>query len=395
MAYQYDKIREHKFILPENTDVSLLGALRSGCDVRAELRIPKNASAESAFMHIHSDGYEGEIRKIELPLEKSTDMAEYDSFSVTFNTKRLSEQLVSCLFGLFYYEYTVNLAAGTLHLGGEKPTELTDAWENGERQLLIYAESATASEKLKDGIIYHIFVDRFRNSGKCPVKRGAVLDPDWHHGIPQFGEYPGADVKNNVFFGGDLYGIIEKLPYIASLGTSTVYLSPVFDAASNHKYDTGDYLTVDEMFGGDEALAMLCREAEKYGIGIMLDGVFNHTGSDSIYFNKEGNYDSIGAYQSKQSPYYPWYSFKEYPDEYECWWGVKILPRVNSAGGDYLDFICEKVVPKWMNAGVSHWRLDVADELSDRFLDRFRESVRRCSADAQVVGEVWRTPPTR
>ena len=143
------------------------------------------------------------------------------------------------------------------------------------------------------------------------------------------------------------------------------------------------------MFGGDEALAMLCREAEKYGIGIMLDGVFNHTGSDSIYFNKEGNYDSVGAYQSKQSPYYQWYSFKEYPDEYECWWGVKILPRVNSAGDDYLDFICEKVVPKWMNAGVSHWRLDVADELSDRFLDRFRESVRRCSADAQVVGEVW------
>lgn len=389
MAYQYDKIREHKFILPENTDVSLLGALCSGCDVRAELRIPKNASTESAFMHIHSDGYEGEIRKLELPLEKSTDMAEYDSFSVTFNTRWLSEQLVSCPYGLFYYEYTVNLAAGTLHLGGEKPTELTDAWENGERQLLIYAENIAASEKLKDGIIYHIFVDRFRNSGKCPVKRGAVLDPDWHHGIPQFGEYPGADVKNNVFFGGDLYGIIEKLPYIASLGASTVYLSPVFDAASNHKYDTGDYLTVDEMFGGDEALAMLCREAEKYGIGIMLDGVFNHTGSDSIYFNKEGNYDSIGAYQSKQSPYYPWYSFKEYPDEYECWWGVKILPRVNSAGDDYLDFICEKVVPKWMNAGVSHWRLDVADELSDRFLDRFRESVRRCSADAQVVGEVW------
>jgi len=389
MAYQSDKIREHKFILPDNTDVSLLGALRSGFDVRAELRIPKSSLAESAVMRIHSDGYEGDIKKLELPLEKESEETDYDSFAVTFNTKWLAEQLVACPYGLFYYEYTVKLAVGVLHLGGEEPTEMTDAWEHGERQLLIYAENATSSEKLKEGIIYHIFVDRFRTSGRCPVKDGEVLDPNWDNGIPQYGAYPGADVKNNVFFGGDLYGIIEKLPYIASLGASTIYLSPVFDAASNHKYDTADYLTVDVMFGGDDALRELCREAQKYGIGIMLDGVFNHTGSDSIYFNKEGKYDSIGAYQSKESPYYPWFCFKDYPDEYDCWWGVKILPRVNSAGDDYLNFICGKVVPKWMNAGVSHWRLDVADELSDRFLDRFRETVRSFSPDAQVIGEVW------
>ncbi len=389
MAYQSGKIREHKFILPENTDVSLLGALRSGCDLRAELRVPRSALAESAVMRIHSDGYEGDIRRLELPLIKEDSSCEYDLFSLTVNTKWLAEQLVSCAYGLFYYEYTVKLDAGTLHLGGEEPTEMVDAWEHGERQLLIYDESASSSEKLKEGIIYHIFVDRFRTSGRCPVKEGEILDRDWDNGIPQYGAYPGADVKNNVFFGGDLYGIIEKLPYIASLGASTIYLSPVFDAASNHKYDTADYLSVDVMFGGDDALRELCSEAKKYGIGIMLDGVFNHTGSDSIYFNKEGKYDSIGAYQSKESPYYPWFCFKDYPDEYDCWWGVKILPRVNSAGDDYLNYICGKVVPKWMNAGVSHWRLDVADELSDRFLDRFRETVRSFSPDAQVIGEVW------
>lgn len=389
MAYQSGKIREFKYILPDNTNVSLLGALRYGIDLRAELRVPKSSRAESAVMHIHSDGYEGDIKKVEIPLELDSSGDEYDVFSIIFNTGELTDQLVDVPYGLFYYEYTVKVAAGTLHLGGEEPTELLDAWENGERQLLIYAEDASSSEKLKEGIIYHIFVDRFRTSGRCSVKEGEILDPDWDNGIPQYGEYPGANVKNNVFFGGDLYGIIEKLPYIASLGTSTIYLSPVFDAASNHKYDTADYLTVDVMFGGDEALRELCREAEKYGIGIMLDGVFNHTGSDSIYFNKVGKYDSVGAYQSKESPYYPWYSFRSYPDEYECWWGVDILPRVNSASDDYLDFICGKVVPKWMDAGVSHWRLDVADELSDKFLDRFRQTVRENNADAQVIGEVW------
>ncbi len=312
-----------------------------------------------------------------------------DVFFVILDTELLSLDLVDCKYGLFYYEYVLVAGDVELHLGGEYPTELADAWKHGERQLMIYDADATSSDRMKDGIIYHIFVDRFKTSGRCPLKEGEILDPDWDHGVPQYGEYPGAEVKNNVFFGGDLYGIAEELPYIASLGASTIYLSPVFDAASNHKYDTADYLTVDSMFGGDDALRHLCEEARKYGISVMLDGVFNHTGSDSLYFNKEGKYDTVGAYQSEKSPYYDWYCFKEYPDKYDSWWGVQILPRVDSSNDSYISFICDRVIEKWMDAGVSHWRLDVADELSDKFLSALEEKVHSKSPDAQIIGEVW------
>ena len=196
-------------------------------------------------------------------------------------------------------------------------------------------------------------------------------------------------MDNNVFFGGDLWGVIEKLDYIAALGVKTIYLSPVFDAASNHKYDTADYLSVDPMFGGDEAMEALCKAAEERGISILLDGVFNHTGADSLYFNKFGHYPTLGAYQSKESPWYDWFSFTEYPEKYECWWGVTILPRVDSAKKDYRKFICSSVVKKWMDCGVKGWRLDVADELADDFLDDFRDAVKKENHDAVILGEVW------
>ncbi len=381
-------ISEEKRITEGDIDMSLFGALPSGKNVCFTLCVPSELEAHGALLRIHSDGYEGEITYLELPLSSARSDMEHDAFEVTLDTCELSERLIGESYGLFYYEYELDTRDGVLYLGGERPRELVSSHENGERQLLIHKQPDSLPS-IGDGIIYHIFVDRFRKSGRCHVKDGAILNEDWEHGIPQFAEYPGGEVKNNMFFGGDLYGIVEKLPYIASLGASTVYLSPVFDAASNHKYDTADYMTVDEMFGGDAALELLCREAERYGIAVMLDGVFNHTGSDSVYFNKEGNYGDGGAYRSKSSPYYPWYTFTDYPDSYECWWGIKILPRVKSDSDGYLDFICGQVVPKWMSAGVRHWRLDVADELSDRFLDRFSERVHEASPDACIVGEVW------
>ena len=292
--------------------------------------------------------------------------------------------------GLFYYHYLVKTADGDITLGGEGVREL-ETIENGigERQVLVYDSSYKTSKSFAKGVVYHIFVDRFKRSGRCGVKNGAELNEDWDNGIPQYGEYPGAEVANNVFFGGDLYGIAEKLDYIAALGTKTIYLSPIFDAYSNHKYDTGDYLTVDEMFGGDEALEELCEKAREHDIEVILDGVFNHTGSDSIYFNRFGKYPSLGAYQSVDSPYYSWYSFREFPDDYECWWGVKILPRVNGSNKGFCSFICDEVVKKWMKLGVSGWRLDVADELDEGFLEEFRTAVKINNPDGVLIGEVW------
>ncbi len=248
---------------------------------------------------------------------------------------------------------------------------------------------------LRGGIMYHVFVDRFYRGDvgtpPTPLREDAVLNTDWYHGVPQHAKIPGGDVPNNEFFGGNLYGIRDKLPYLASLGVTILYLSPVFRAYSNHKYDTGDYETVDEMFGGDDAFAALLSAAHAQGIAVICDGVFNHTGDDSRYFNRYGHYADVGAYQSKTSPYYAWYRFQTWPDVYESWWGVKVLPGLHSGNADFRAYICGEggVLQKWMRLGVFGWRLDVADELHDQFLDDLYIRVKAENPDAVIYGEVW------
>ncbi len=242
------------------------------------------------------------------------------------------------------------------------------------------------------GIIYHVFVDRFAKSKKSlPIREDAVLDEDWENGIPEYAEVRGGFVRNNRFFGGSLWGVIENLDYLAALGVSLIYLSPIFEAYSNHKYDTGDYMKVDEMFGGDEALSELIKAAKERKIGIILDGVFNHTGADSRYFNKFGRYDGVGAYQSSESEYYKWYEFSKYPDKYRCWWGIDILPAVTTSEPSYIDFICgeDGVLAKYTRMGLSGWRLDVADELGEPFLEALRRRVKAENPNAVIFGEVW------
>ena len=245
------------------------------------------------------------------------------------------------------------------------------------------------SKKL-GGIIYHIFVDRFNRSGEAKPKPGAILCDDWRV-MPEYPAYPGAPLKNNRFYGGTLWGIIDKLEYIRSLGVDTIYLSPIFDAASNHKYDTADYMSVDSMFGGEKAFKALIKKAHEYGIGIILDGVFNHTGSDSIYFNKYGHYKTLGAYQSKKSKYYSWYDFKNYPDEYTAWWGIDILPRIHPDKPDCRKYFVGKdgVIAKYASMGIDGFRLDVADELSDDFIAEIKGVLNEYNSESVLYGEVW------
>ncbi|MGM9653499.1 MAG: glycoside hydrolase family 13 protein [Eubacteriales bacterium] len=333
-------------------------------------------------IHRDSDGH-----MLTFPMEKQAE-GDTHRFSCTLAMRALCGAEED---GLFYYCYDVYYPERCVTYGGESPSILTACSEQEKRQLLVYRMDYRTPQWLRGGIIYHIFVDRFCRAGICPLKPGTVLNRDWDNGIPQFGAYPGAELANNEFFGGTLYGVVQKLDYIASLGVSCIYLSPVFDAASNHKYDTGDYEHVDSMFGGDDALDLLLREAAKREIRVILDGVFNHTGADSRYFNRYGHYADSGAYQSPQSPYYPWYTFSEYPDRYDCWWGVPILPKVRCDEPSYREYILGEngIVARWMRRGVGGWRLDVADELSDGFLDAFRAWVHAAAPDAVIYGEVW------
>ncbi len=256
-------------------------------------------------------------------------------------------------------------------------------------QLLVYDDFATP-DWIKGGIIYHIFVDRFYKDMTLMKNDDIDIRNDWG-GTPRYLPDEKGETKNNDFFGGNLDGIKKKLPYIKDLGVTAIYVSPVFEAHSNHKYDTGDYLNIDPMFGNEESLKKLCAEASNFGINVILDGVFSHTGSDSIYFNKMGRYKSIGAYQSKSSPYYGWYMFNSWNEDYVCWWNIKTLPAVNKENKHYIAFITGEngVLNNWQDCGVKGWRLDVADELPDSFLKSLRKCVKEKDKNAYIVGEVW------
>lgn len=300
--------------------------------------------------------------------------------------------------GLFYFRFEFDTRYGHLiYAKEENDFGAVYKWrdENVHAfQWTVTEDGFCTPRSLCGGIMYHIFVDRFAKSAEhpdMPRRDDAVYNDDWYHGIPQHAHRPGGQVENNEFFGGNLWGVAEKLPYLQSLGVTVLYLSPIFRAYTNHKYDTGDYETVDPSFGGDEAFAHLLREAGRVGIRVICDGVFNHTGDDSRYFNRYGKYDAVGAYQSEESPYFSWYRFRKYPDEYDCWWGVKVLPALYSGNPDFREYICgaDGILHKWMSLGVSGWRLDVADELDNRFLDDLRTRVKAENPEAVIWGEVW------
>jgi len=377
-------VRENKTLIrgDKREDYSLFGSFPD--DATLILTVSADRLLAGKLI-LHCDGLASDAGEIYREYELE---ANENGFSVTL----VAEELLSVSpKGLYYYKYLLSFPDGKDEYGGEGVTLLGKVCDEGERQLLVYSRDFHTPDFLKQGLIYHIFVDRFASSGKCAIKDGARRNPDWDHGIPEYPPYPGARIDNREFFGGDLYGIIEKLPYLASLGITCLYLSPIFESPSNHKYDTADYAKVDSMFGGENALRELIAKARDCGISVMLDGVFNHTGDDSIYFNRKGTYPTLGAYQSKDSPYYPWYSFEVYPEKYATWWGIDILPKVNCDCPSYRDYMLGEngIVEKYMKLGVAGFRLDVADELSEDFLTEFRKTVRHVNPDGIVLGEVW------
>ena len=217
-----------------------------------------------------------------------------------------------------------------------------------------------------------------------------MLRDDWG-GTPYYKPDQNGHVWNNDYFGGDLAGIQEKLPYLAGLGVTCIYLNPVFESHENHRYNTENYMKIDPLLGTNEDFKTLCEEARKYGMSVILDGVFSHTGADSIYFNKYGRYDTVGAYQSQDSPYFNWYTFWNYPNEYEAWWGIDTLPNVQENNPDYTKYICgaEGVLEYWLSMGAAGFRLDVADELPDEFLYNLNACVKKYDPDKIIIGEVW------
>ncbi len=288
--------------------------------------------------------------------------------------------------GLYFYWF--RLGGRRAALGEDRNAEFSDS--ASAYQILVYRECFATPAWFKGGIMYQIFPDRFFKSGEILVEKGKWLHRDWHE-TPEFRPNEKGKILNNDFFGGNFRGILKKLDYLQSLHVTVIYLNPIFRAFSNHRYDTGDYMQLDPMLGSEEDFAALVSECGKRGIRLILDGVFNHTGDDSRYFNKYGTYDEIGAYQSKDSKYYSWYNFRHFPDKYDSWWGIDVLPAVNENCPSYIDFITGEngVLRRWMKYPLGGFRLDVADELPDEFVAKIRSAVKSANGDAVVIGEVW------
>ena len=288
--------------------------------------------------------------------------------------------------GLYFYWF--RLGGRRAALGEDRNAEFSDS--ASAYQILVYRECFATPAWFKGGIMYQIFPDRFFKSGEILVEKGKWLHRDWHE-APEFRPNEKGKILNNDFFGGNFRGILKKLDYLQSLHVTVIYLNPIFRAFSNHRYDTGDYMQLDPMLGSEEDFAALVSECGKRGIRLILDGVFNHTGDDSRYFNKYGTYDEIGAYQSKDSKYYSWYNFRHFPDKYDSWWGIDVLPAVNENCPSYIDFITGEngVLRRWMKYPLGGFRLDVADELPDEFVAKIRSAVKSANGDAVVIGEVW------
>lgn len=365
-----------KYVFNPLNNKSPKGAVIKGTSVTYTLKVSKFDCPKNAYFVVHQDGNSTQYKE----MKKEYTDEKYVNYSYTCTFEDV---------GLYWYHFEVAYNDYSIKLIRNDNLDIMESPADSDYLQLVINNESTASETFKKGIIYHIFVDRFNRVGEVTSRNGLNLIDDWEQPLCYEYDEKGDRVNRNCY-GGNFQGIIEKLPYLKSLNVKTIYLSPIFEAHSSHKYNVADYSKVETMFGGKEMLDELIRKAKRLGIKIIIDGVFNHTGSDSIYFNKNGRYKTIGAYQSEYSKYYSWYDFDKYPDSYSCWWGIKTLPQTREDSG-FFDYISGKngIISKYMSMGLNGLRLDVVDELSNNFLQAICKATREINPDALIVGEVW------
>ena len=332
---------------------------------------------------------DGKTGAQDIPLEKQSVKGAYEVWGGDFSIPHT---------GLYFYYFYIRKPDGGFRLfkqGDDTNMEDGSLW-----QVSCVPADFHTPDWAKGATIYQIFPDRFYKAGNCDPT-GKLTPYTLHRTWGEEVEWkPTADGKvlNNDFYGGNFKGITEKLDYIASLGVNLIYLNPISKSFSSDRYDTGDYKTPDPLLGTEEDFSELCRQAHSRGIRVILDGVYSHTGSNSPYFNREGQFDSVGAYNSRQSPYSGWYTFYHWPDSYNSWWNFDTLPTVNKMDPAFVNYIIEdedSVVAHWLKLGADGFRLDVADELPDEFIQLLRKRIKGINPDALLLGEVWEDASTK
>ena len=370
------------------------GALKTSQNATIKVKVNKNFNVYSIKLIIEKE--DENLKPVivrELDLKQVSEYNDTREYSVEISPLQTP--------AVYYYFFVVELNIygedrtlfyGKTHNNG-MACEYT--YENLNKYQLTVYEDYKVPSWFKEGILYHVFVDRFNNgnrNGKVDnPKKNSFLYGNWDD-EPMYIKDKNGEVARWDFHGGNLKGIINKLGYLKRLGVSIIYLSPIFESSSNHKYDTGNYKKIDPMFGDEEIFKELIDKAAEKGISIVLDGVFSHVGADSLYFNKFNHYDSIGAYQSENSPYRSWFKFKPGSNKYKCWWGVESLPDTNELEPSFMDYIIydkDSVINKWMDMGVKGWRLDVADELPSKFIEELKKETTKNDSESILIGEVW------
>lgn len=356
------------------------GCLTPGEDCTLCVHIPVAVMTRKAEMVLCGENGD-ELRSEELRFEKT--VGPYEYWTGSFRLEKT---------GLYFYYFRITDPHGTFRLfkeGDDANMEAGDLW-----QVSCIPSDFYTPRWAQGAVIYQVFPDRFARSGWCDctgkLQPYSVHD-NWYDEVDWRPDEHGI-IQNNDFFGGNFRGIADKMDYIASLGTTILYLNPISKSFSSHRYDTGDYKTPDPMLGTEADFAALCRCAHAHGIRVILDGVYSHTGSNSLYFDRNYTFGGNGAYCRPDSPFHSWYTFYHWPDKYNSWWGFDTLPTVNKMDGHFLDYIIrdeDSVVAHWLKLGADGFRLDVADELPDAFIALLRERIREIKPDALLLGEVW------
>ena len=364
---------------------SPVGAVPAGQPVQLTLRVPCDHGPVEPRLILKKDGEQWVHYRM-------------DFTGIREGAKLYTFTLTLTQAGLYFYYFDLYSDFRKLFRGPRGEAQLM--WEEGTAyQLTVFEKDFTTPKGIKGGTIYQIFPDRFyEDKPHASLPFADRIYRENKQGEPYFWPNEKGGHLNMDYFGGNFAGIQEKLPYLEKLGVSWIYLNPIFEAHSNHRYNTADYLKADPLLGTNEEFSQLCAAAKKRGIRIILDGVFSHTGADSLYFNKEGRYGWGGAYHDPNSPYRRWYDFSHnYKCGYRSWWGFDTLPEVNENDAGYRQFICGKggVIDTWLTLGASGFRLDVADELPDSFIRDIRKAVKAHGEDKFLLGEVWEDATTK
>ena len=357
---------------------SPFGCLRQNEVCRLRIKIPTDCPTVSVNLCIRNEtGFE-----MSVPFRKEAENEGYEVYTTEFSL---------FLNDLYFYFFKITTQSEVFDLfkqGDDTNIAVGDLW-----QLTCFDKDYDTPLDFKGRVMYQIFPDRFAKSGS--VDLAGKLEPYQLHentsDTPVYLPNEEGRITNSDFFGGNLKGITEKLPYLKGMGVGIIYLNPIFMAYSNHRYDTADYKRIDPLLGTEEDFVSLCHEAHKLDIKIILDGVFSHTGSNSVYFDAKGIFGN-GAVSDENSPYREWYQFENYPTKYTAWWGIDTLPCVDELSGSYMDYIInspDSVLEHWMRLGADGFRLDVADELPDKFISAFHKKLKEINPDALLIGEVW------